>query len=74
MQYRYNHSAPLSYESLVRASLLDTLGQCPYIVNEWYNGCKFGDQTICNPWSVRNYIDEKAAVASSSQLLKLFES
>ncbi|PWR69604.1 ATP-binding protein [Methanospirillum stamsii] len=27
------------------------------IIREWYNGYRFGNQTIYNPWSVTNYID-----------------
>lgn len=27
------------------------------VIREWYDGYSFGDQTIYNPWSVTNYID-----------------
>jgi len=27
------------------------------VIRQWYNGYSFGDQTIYNPWSVTNYID-----------------
>ncbi len=31
-------------------------------VMDWYNGYRFGDDTIINPWSVLNYVDEKEPV------------
>ena len=44
-------------------------------INEWYNGYKFGDETIFNPWSIINFTDRKKtrpywANTSSNELLK----
>lgn len=44
-------------------------------VNEWYNGYKFGDEIIFNPWSIINFTDRKKtrpywANTSSNELLK----
>jgi len=44
-------------------------------VDEWYNGYRFGDRTIFNPWSVINFVDKKKARpywanTSSNDLLK----
>lgn len=44
-------------------------------VNEWYNGYRFGDETIFNPWSIINFTDKKKtrpywANTSSNELLK----
>lgn len=31
------------------------------LIREWYNGYSFGEQTIYNPWSVSNYVDNLPA-------------
>jgi hypothetical protein len=45
-------------------------------VMEWYNGYRFGDKIVLNPWSVLNYIDEKEpspfwANTSSNDLIRM---
>ena len=45
-------------------------------VMEWYNGYKFGNKIVLNPWSVLNYIDEKEpspywANTSSNDLIRM---
>ncbi|HFC46729.1 MAG TPA: AAA family ATPase [Dissulfuribacter thermophilus] len=44
-------------------------------VNEWYNGYRFGETTIFNPWSIINFLDKKKprpywANTSSNDILK----
>lgn len=40
---------------------LDTFGLSKNLpqVKQWYDGYKFGDTEIYNPWSILNYLDEK---------------
>lgn len=33
------------------------LDESKSIVKEWYNGYRFGDAKVYNPWSVINYVD-----------------
>ena len=45
-------------------------------VMKWYNGYKFGNKIVLNPWSVINYIDEKEACpywanTSSNDLVRM---
>lgn len=30
------------------------------LVKEWYDGYRFGDRTIYNPWSIANYLNQRA--------------
>ncbi len=39
---------------LKKGGLLDKFDE----VQHWYNGYQFGDNTIYNPWSIANYLDE----------------
>ena len=45
-------------------------------VMQWYNGYKFGNKIVLNPWSVMNYVDEKEASpywanTSSNDLIRM---
>ena len=45
-------------------------------VMQWYNGYKFGNKILLNPWSVMNYVDEKEvcpywANTSSNDLIRM---
>ena len=45
-------------------------------VMQWYNGYKFGNKIVLNPWSVINYVDEKEACpywanTSSNDLIRM---
>ncbi len=41
-------------ELLEKRKLLDKFDE----VQKWYNGYRFGNDTIYNPWSIANYLDE----------------
>ncbi|MEG2016974.1 MAG: AAA family ATPase [Clostridium sp.] len=59
LEKRYGDDFGFTEEELDELLNIYNLNKDKNEVKSWYNGYKFGDETIYNPWSVLNFINNK---------------